>query len=245
MSHAIQSHRHAQDGTLELFELLGHLERIANQMLALLRPDLAVISGNLRTIPEFSTSGDSLVFAGYSRVNRSLVIRMLRYQGGVHGWKFEKIRPTPSLGPAKTIAIFGDNASRSRFRYHLKTHLLSEESSPERSFEFEPLRVLTDLLLMPESSSPRLPRGHRPHTTGGVPQVVRLIPGAPATIFAVEWRPIGSSDGVFIGGRPALEYERLDTPLITITDRDIQLHGRGEWRPSGTPNPIYIVEPSS
>jgi hypothetical protein len=63
LANAIGAYRPAADGTLEFFELAGHLERVVNLMMERLAPDSAVssIDPNHR---EFSSSGDTLLFAG-------------------------------------------------------------------------------------------------------------------------------------------------------------------------------------
>jgi hypothetical protein len=229
LANAIASYRAAADGTLEFFSMLGHLERVTNSMMGRLKRDAGVF-GESAERGDFMTSGDSLILGGYSRAQSSLALRLLRFQGkGTGLWKFERVRPSVTFGPSRVIAVFGDNLSRSRFRYLLK--LLLQERQILRCampLTFEPLEVISAMLRMPESRESRLPMGRRPWTIGGAPQIVRILPGAQATAFAVRWTDSGNSAD-YLQGRPTFGYERLDVPLVTFGDSGLKMHAPGQW----------------
>lgn len=226
LANAIASYRVAADGTLEFFHMVGHLERVINSMMRTIDPDPA-ISGTIVNYLPFATTSDTLILGGYSRARGGMVLRSLRYQDSANGWRFQRVRPLSSLGTGRTISIFGDQRSRSRFRYLLKS-LLQERGilSSTQSFDFEPLEVLAAMLRMPQSSAQRLPLDHRPATIGGAPQIMRILAGAQATPFAVAWK---SRDQIciYLQGRQTFDYERLDVPMIMFEDTQVQIHAPG------------------
>jgi hypothetical protein len=64
IANAIKAYRPAHDGTLEFFEMLGHLERVANGMMGTLTPDPGV-QGGRDAQREFVSSGDVVIVGGY------------------------------------------------------------------------------------------------------------------------------------------------------------------------------------
>lgn len=228
LSNAISCYRAAADGTLEFSHLVGHLERVANSMMHRILPDPS-ISAAQPSMPEFATSGDTLVLGGYSRAQGHLVIRSLRYLSGEPRWKFQHEREKTSLGRDRVIAIFGDNKSKSRFRYLLK--LLLEERGillQGGAFNFEPLEILAKILQMPSTTATQLPMDRRPATTGGSPQIFRVLPGAQATAVAVLWRT-AEKLAVNFQGREIFGYENLDVPLVSFEDSELRLYGPSHW----------------
>ena len=137
---------------------------------------------------EFASRGDVIIVGGFSRQAHGLVLRALKYEANPDGWRFTRVRPSPSLGKARILRIFGDNASRSRYYYRLQ-QLLSTRGTLGSSapFDLEPLEALAEFLKLPASGLRPLPQTNRPPTTGGSPQVVRVAAGADATPFVVRW----------------------------------------------------------
>ena len=228
IANAISSYRAAADGTLEFFNLVSHLEHVVNAMMGRIEADPAIV-GNQSGQREFATVGDALVLGGYSRAQGGLVLRTLRYQGSVRKWTFERVRPKSSLGRNKTIAVFGDQKSRSRFLYLLRLYL-EERGALQRDvpLRLEPLAVIAAMLRLPSSSAHRIPMDHRPVTIGGAPQILQLFPGAQATTVAVQWE-VEAKGGVYLQGRRTLDYENLNVPLVTFNDMRIQIHAPGHW----------------
>lgn len=228
LSNAIGSYRSAADGTMDFFQLVKHLERVANSLMSSIRPDLQ-ISGAIGSRTEFSTTGDTVVLGGYSRIEGRIGLYSLRYVAAERRWHFSTIRPKTALGRSRLIAIFGDRKSKSRYRYLLQK-LLDERGTlkSSASFDFEPFEVLASMLLMPTSIASRLPLDRRPPTIGGAPQLVRVLPGGQATAVAVIWDNAGTST-VHLQGRPTFEYENLDVPLLTIEKSVLTIYGPNHW----------------
>lgn len=67
-AHAVSAYRPAREGTLEFYDLIGHLERVANSVLTRLNPDPAL--GPMGLPQEFSSSGGAVVVGGFSRQAR-------------------------------------------------------------------------------------------------------------------------------------------------------------------------------
>jgi hypothetical protein len=228
IANAIRAYRPAEDGTLEFFEVIGHLERVANTMMGTLVVDPA-LRGSHTVGRQFATSGDVVIVGGYSRRRAKVVLRALQFDGAA-AWRFARVRGAPSVG-GRTMRVFGDNRSRSRFRFVLRS-LLEERGLLRRQghFSFEPLEALATMLRLPASAEIRLPLDRRPASTGGAPQVVRIIPGAQATPFVVRWEePNGTNDYLF--GRRTFEYEHVDLPLIRFSGQGITLDAPGQWDP--------------
>lgn len=231
LANAISSYRAAADGTLEFFHLAGHLERVANSMMDRLIVDPA-ISGDQNTHREFATTGDTLILGGYSRVRGGMVILDLRYRAVPGKWHFGRARPIRALGPGRIIKTFGDRLSQSRYRHLLELILQSRGLlRSTQPFDLEPLEALADFLELAESPARPLPRNNRPASIGGSPQIIRIIPGAQATPFAVRWTVAGSAK-VYLQGRLTFDYENLDVPLISFESSGPRIHAPGQWSTS-------------
>jgi hypothetical protein len=228
-SNAIGSYSAASDGTLEFFQVAAHLQRVINSMMDHVYPD-PYVSGPAATDRPFSSYDDAVVLGGYSRKYGGLVIRALRYQALENQWIFERVRSRIGAGPQRIIAVFGDSRARNRFIYLLVKHLKDNGThGQDIPFKLEPLEVLASFLRLPVGRTDhRWPMGRRPGTIGGAPQVIQLYPGAQATPIAVSWDNAGVP-GVFIMGRRAFSYERLDVPLITFDRYGSHIHARDNW----------------
>jgi hypothetical protein len=228
LSNAVATYRAAADGTLAFFHLLTHLEHIVNSMMDHVYTDPAV-SGTPAITRPFSSYGDALVLGGYARERNALVIRALRYSGSAQQWKFSRVRSRMGASQQRTLAIFGDSKARPRFKYFLRQHMENKGTyDRDIPFKLEPLEVIASMLKMPESRLERIPLGSRPATIGGVPQVMQLYPGGQATPIAVHWQG-NAGPGVYVLGREAFGYERLNVPLITFTEDGPQIHARDNW----------------
>lgn len=229
-ANTIGCYRAAADGTLEFSYLVAHLERVVNAMMSGIEADRGII-GQPRDEQQFATHGDTLILGGYSRAQGAMILRALRYQPPTNSWRFQHIHPRKNsrFGPSRTIVVFGDHKSRSRFLYLL--HLYLEERGrlkQDITFKLEPLAVIAAMLRLPQSSAPRIPMDRRPRTIGGAPQVLRVFPGAQATALAVQWETERRS-GIFLQGRQTFTYEHLDVPLISFNDFDVNIHAPGRW----------------
>lgn len=230
MSEAISAYRAAADGHLEFFRMAAHLERVVNAMMSRLRIDPGV-RGAVPHWKEFASAGDVVILGGYSRLWRSVALRALEYNGGAQTWIFAPVRAR--FGEGRVLRVFGDSPSRGRFLYYLKA-LLTDRGTLDSTtaFQIEPLEVLAAMLKMPESREHRLPLDRRPTTIGGTPQVVRVVPGADATPFVVRWRT-GTDTADYLLGRRTFDYERLDLPMLDLSESGVRLLARGQWQPVG------------
>lgn len=220
---AMAAYRPACDGELELFDLLGHVERLFNDVLSDVRLDPSVV-GATPARPEFTAGGDTIVFGGFSRQTGGMIIRSLGFNpNSTPRWSLASVRPSRTFSP-HIVHVFGDTRSKSRFRYRLKTHLA--QTSVGGALGFEPLEALGAFLGLPEAVVPTM--AQRTDTVGGSPQVVRVRVGAAATPFVVRW----GDRGDYLYGRRCLSYERLDLPLLEIdpTGR-VQVVAPGAWSP--------------
>ena len=93
---------------------------------------------------------------------------------------------------------------------------------------FEPLEILATMLRMPPSNATRLPMDQRPATIGGAPQILRVLPGAQATAWAVQWMREDRS-AVYLQGRETFSYEILDVPLVVFDNSHLQFYAPGHW----------------
>jgi len=227
LANAINWYHAAADGTLEFFKLLSHLEHVTNAMMNRIVPDPAMI-GLPSDRPNFSQSGDTLIIGGYSRAQGRMVIRTLRYLSHERKWEFHHVPSRRSLGRDRVIGIFGDNKSVSRFRYLLSLLLEERGIRSGQTFNYEPLEILVTMLRMPESTASRLPMDRRPTTIGGAPQIIRVLPGAQATVMAVQWEEEDRT-AIYLQGRETFRYENLDVPLIAFENLGPHQYARAHW----------------
>lgn len=222
LSNAIASYGAAATGALEFFKLLGHLERVANDLMTSIKPS----AGHSDQGPVFSSDGDTIVVAGYSRLHGKPVIRSIGYDGAGQ-WRLRTLRPG-AFGPNRLMLVFGDAKAKSRLRYMLKTDLAASNAPKHGGWSFEPLLAIERMLRMPALGVSPLPAGFRPSTVGGAPQVMRIVPGADVTTFAVRWATKGLT-AEYINGRRAFSYERLDAPLIEFVGGAVKTTAPGAW----------------
>jgi hypothetical protein len=231
MANAIASYLPARTGALEFFDLVGSMERVANSMLDDVAADPGV-HGAPETARAFGTPGDSIILGGFSRAVGRFVLRALEYDPANRNWRFARVRGSPAkLGPNLVFRVFGDRTSRRRYDEMLRAKLAEERKTKTSAyFDFEPIEVLWSLLKMPASHAQPLPAGRRPETTGGAPQVLRVLAGADATPFAVRWGRGANRD--YLLGRPCFPYERPDVPLLVESgdpQRMLQIVAPTEW----------------
>jgi hypothetical protein len=227
IANAVGWYRPAADGTLEFFDMVGHLERVATAMMKKIISDPAV-TGARADRPEFATTGDTLILAGYSRLESRLALRILRYWPAEGKWRFGRPSPYPSFGPDRVVTSFGDNKSKSRFAYLMRLLLDKRGVSRGQAPNFEPLETLATMLQMPTSAAIRLPMDRRPVTIGGPPQIFRVLPGAQAKPVAVQWTR-DEQTAVYLQGRETFHYENLDVPLVVFDDSGPHFYAPGHW----------------
>jgi len=228
IANSIFGHRPALDGSLELNYLLDHLEKVANSMLADLQQDPA-LKGRLSK-KDFTSFDDMVLIGGFSRQS-GLVLRTLRYEPSLRGWKFARVRSQRRIGPRKPFHIFGDRVARGRFYHLFESHLRRKRKlGTDKPLDFEPLEVLWDFVALPSSSAEPLPKQKRPTTVGGSVQAARVMAGAPATPCVIRWDD-GDDKHLYLLGRRLLQYENVDLPLIEDTSESPRLlvTPPGQW----------------
>jgi hypothetical protein len=231
IANAVRAYPPARTGSLEFFDVLGHLERVINSML-----DRLVVDPGVHGAPEarraFGTSGDAIVLGGFSRAVGGFVLRALEYDSANENWRFARVRGSPvKIGSNKVFRIFGDAPSRRRYRDMLESRLQAAGKLRSSAyFDFEPIETLWAFLEMPSSSDQPLPPGRRPMTTGGSVQVIRVLAGADAAPFAVRWEAPPTRD--YLLGRRCFPYEHIDAPLIARSNdpgRMLQITAPNDW----------------
>jgi hypothetical protein len=229
LSAAIAAFRPAADGSLEFTYLVGHLERVVNDMLARIASDPGVRGAADPTA--FSTRGDVVVVGGYSRHVGGLILRALQYDSASGRWRFTRARSRAAVGGRKVFRVFGDRVAAPRYDFLLRELLRARgKLGNSKPFDMEPLEVLWRFLQMPESIDRPLPSTGRPATVGGAPQVVQVRPGGAAMPFAVRWSADGTTSD-YLSGRRTMDYENLDVPLVEldVATSHLRIRGRGQW----------------
>jgi len=233
MRTAVESYQALREGELSFAKVEQHLEGVANYMLNTLKLD-PHIRGTLEGRPAFSTSEDTVVLAGYSRITKTFEIRDLGYKPDIEEWKFSR-SASQSESAAIKYYVFGDRASRTLFR-SLLFHELKNSGKLDANLPLdqEPLSVLVEMLKMPPTFSREIdghlavPDGYRPDSTGGAPQVVRLRLGSAAIKYVIRWETdTGTND--YLLGRRLMPYETVDLPLLTIEESEIQVYAPASW----------------
>ena len=106
LTNAVASYRALNEGILEFFHFVGHLELVINDMMGSLIVDPAVRS-ELPFRSAFSSGSDTIVLAGYSRRSDDFIIRFLQYQPDINRWVFGKPAPF-GIEDQRDIHLFGD-----------------------------------------------------------------------------------------------------------------------------------------
>src|ERR1035441_6667935 len=142
IANAIRAYRPAEDGTLEFFEVIGHLERVANTMMGTLVVDPA-LRGSHTVGRQFATSGDVVIVGGYSRRRAKVVLRALQFDGAA-AWRFARVRGAPSVG-GRTMRVTAEDASSGAAGGKLDSFLFY---SPEKLSGVKNLTAVTDLFAL-------------------------------------------------------------------------------------------------
>lgn len=170
----------------------GHTLRVFNQMWNLVH-DLPVGSDK----PDDPEA--AFLFGGYSWRRREFLIWQLHFDAEIASYTFRPIHIWPGQQGRKMIAYAGDEVAEAKTRV---LELLQERGKAgSGGFDMEPFEVLRDMI-----------RSKEYPTIGGAPQVAKVYRYMHTQHFAVRWP---DSSGVpHILGRPALDYEQFDAPII-------------------------------
>jgi hypothetical protein len=143
------------------------------------------------------------IFGGFSwRLNR-FVIWTLHYDQEIDRFTFRPVPSWTSGNDAKRIAIVGDAKDEAKQR--LVDLLRNRGKLNGYGFDMEPFEVLRDVI-----------RSEVDPTIGGAPQVAKVYRYMRTQHFAVEWPLSGGRPHAL--GRPALDYEQFDLPVIDPDD---------------------------
>jgi hypothetical protein len=160
------------------------------------------------------------LLAGFSWRRSQFEIWRFVYRRRHGKFHAEPVRGIRGLGEDRLIYFAGDRASQATSR--LAHHLRQSGALIQGPIDMEPLRALMDLCLDETPAT---------HTIGGAPHVSKVFRHQNATHFAVKWPP--NSDSAYFWGRRLLPAERVDVPVMSLTDgfhitypefRDVRVH---------------------
>ncbi|WP_145998253.1 hypothetical protein [Brevibacterium aurantiacum] len=149
------------------------------------------------------------IFGGYSWKLQEFKIWTLHYDREIDCFTFRPCNPWPgqdtkaSQGRVKKISWIGDKPAIDDAKSRIEEILRERGTLTSGGFDMEPLEVLRDII-----------RSAKYDSIGGAPQVAKVYRSMQTQHFAVRWP---DSDGrPHATGRPALEFENFDLPVIDI-----------------------------
>jgi hypothetical protein len=192
VANAVQQYEPARNRAQKLEDFHGHMVRVMNGMLE------QVSDASARLLP------DALfILAGYSwRYDtwRIWTIRFDRRSGRFASHAAERWRGGHDR---KVLAIVGDSVDSARSR--LIELLRAEKHLSSGGFDWEPLRILVSMI-----GDGRFP------SIGGPPQVVKVYKHLRVQPFAVQWPRADGTIGAAFMGRPLLDYEVPNVPILSM-----------------------------
>lgn len=212
-------HRASMSREYDITSAKGHIQRLFEGMLSQ-RRDLPWNE----TIPEPPET--LFIMAGFSWKFRRFIIWDVRYDQAQRAFTWTKRKGLRGIGRPNRVVIVGDPSMSERQRRQMeqdgKTPKVSREediqklaseriarlakvravSSPDSHLDMEPFEVLCEML-----------RGNLSPFVAGPPQLIKMYPSCSSQVVGVLW-PDRKSNQVSVFGRPLLDYERLDCPLL-------------------------------
>jgi hypothetical protein len=141
MQNAIVGYPPAESGQLEFSRLVGHLERVVNDLLTQVEADPQVPSMEESAV--FESRGDSIVIGGYSSQARAFMLRRLVFDPAAGRWVFARAEGLRKVGPDKPFVVFGDRAAAPKVHHLLLERLKrAEKYGTSRPFDLEPMEAL-------------------------------------------------------------------------------------------------------
>ncbi len=139
------------------------------------------------------------LFCGYSWLSKSFEIWTIYYS---EKDKQFAARPAKNMHPMMgQVAFIGDVAKKARAEFIKQ--LNSYDGKKPLHFEFEPFKILRDMLRAADSTS----------TIGGAPQLVRIAEHMNTRTLGVKWT-CGNESYTTIMGRRIFDYENTDNLIV-------------------------------
>jgi len=177
---------------LDVPEAARHAVAVINQMRGLIS-DLPM--GQDR--PEHPRT--LFMFAGFSwRFTKFMAWRIV-YSPGLDQFLLRPIHGVRGMAPGRLLKFVGDASSSATSR--LAEVLIPKGTLVRGGLDMEPAEILIEFIHRDDQRS-----------IGGTPQIVKIFRHANTDAYAVDWP---SKHGrPFFFGRPLLNYERIDVPII-------------------------------
>lgn len=189
LANAISLHLPAKERSLDIRTLKPHLLRVFTD----------IINSVKDSVTPIKPSDVQFLFFGYSWISKTFEIWTIYYSDKDR--KFSA-RPANNLHPMMPkVAFIGDVAKKARAK--LIERLNSYKDKIPQHFEFEPFKVLRDMLRDAKQES----------SIGGAPQLVRIAEHMNTKVIGVKW---GNANNKFttVMGRQIFEYENTDNLTI-------------------------------
>lgn len=196
----VKQHPRVESRAMDLLELKGHLIRVLNSMIS-----------QLVELPEKEDPPVQFLFSGWSWRNSAFVSWVLHFDPHIARFTHRPTRGWSGPNQAKHLSFIGDHFDE--FREILLSKLRETGKISSGSFDMEPFEALRDLLRQKDH-----------HAIGGAPQLVKIYRHANATPHAIYW-PNRDTGRVSILGRPLLDYEASQYPLLDPDTLQVQRHG--------------------
>lgn len=181
---AISQHPKILSRALDLAELKGHLLRVLNGLIGL-----------IKEVPNCDQTPDvQFVLAGWCWRTSRFVAWVLHYDQAIGRFTHRPLRHWSGSNHQKFMFFIGDQCDS--FKSKLLSLLRERNKLRDGGFDMEPFEVLRDML-----------RSGDYDEIGGAPQVVKIYRHMNVLPHAVFW-PSVATNAVSLLGRPLLPYER-------------------------------------
>lgn len=200
----MKQHPRIESRAMDILELKSHLLRVLNSMV-----------GQIVDLPVKENPPVSFLFSGWSWRSSSFVSWVLHFDPHLARFTYRPLRGWGGPNQDKYFSYIGDYFKD--FSALLVDRLRQKGKLDSGAFDMEPFEAVRDLLR----------NGTHP-AIGGAPQLVKIYRHANATAHAVYW-PDRDSEQVSLLGRPLLDYERVNFPVL---DPDsLQIERRSYFNP--------------
>ena len=189
LANAIEVHSPARERALDIRTLKPHILRVFTD----------IVNGVKDSTVAIEPSDVQFLFCGYSWLSKSFEIWTIYYS---EKQKKFAARPAQSFHSLmEQVAFIGDVAKDARSK--LVRQLNGVSSSDQENLEFEPFKIIRDML-----------RESTIHSSiGGPPQLVKISEHMNTKILGVKWN-VDGEEQVTIMGRKVFDYENTDNHTI-------------------------------
>ena len=185
LANAINAHLPAKERSLDIRTLKPHLLRVFTDIIS-----------NVKDVSDPIKPEDiQFLFCGYSWLSKSFEIWTIYFS--VKDKKFAA-RPANNMHPLMDqVAFIGDVAKQARSKFIKQ--LNSYNGKKPSNFEFEPFKILRDMLRNADQKS----------SIGGAPQLIRIAEHMNTRTLGVTWKDESESYTTLLGRR-IFDYENTD-----------------------------------